>query len=442
MYHVYIRTYGCQMNERDTEALGALLQSRGFALAPDEDSADIVLLNTCSVRDLAEAKAVGKASILGRRRRRNPHFWVGIMGCMAQNRGDALIKDISGGVDLIVGTRQAHRIPELLEILTERPERGAPLVAVADEAMSHEHLSGHLRAGPSAFVSIQQGCDMHCSYCIVPKTRGQERSRAMASIVAEAQKLADKGTREITLLGQIVNRYARALYPSIDDKTPFVQLLEAIHDIDGIARIRFTSPHPRGFGKDLIEAFERLPKLCPYVHLPMQSGSDRILKTMKRPYSSRRFLEIVAALRKVRPDISFSTDVIVGFPGETDEDFAQTLAVFNTVGFEMAYIFKYSPRQGTPAAAMEGTIAEAVMEARNQALLERLAHFSLKANERLVGTVQPVLAEAPARKGEGMWMGFSPQHRKVIFPGDGTLRGKIVDVNITRATAATLFGEL
>jgi len=441
MHHVYIRTYGCQMNERDTEALGALLQSRGFALAPDEASADIILLNTCSVRDLAESKAVGKASILGRRRRRDPRFLIGVMGCMAQNRGEALLKDISGGVDLIVGTQQAHHIPEFLEALTARAQRGDPIVALNAEDQSQEHVAGHLRCGPAAFVSIQQGCDMHCSYCIVPKTRGAERSRSLVSILAEVQKLADAGTKEITLLGQIVNHYARRIYPTLDGKTPFVQLLEAVHDIDGIERIRFTSPHPHGFGEDLIAAFARLPKLCPYIHLPAQSGSDAVLKAMKRPYTRKRYLSLVDALRAARGDISFSTDLIVGFPGETDEDFLQTLDLFNTVGFEMAYVFKYSPRAGTPAAERADMVPEDVMEARNQALLERLAHFSMKGNEAQIGTVQDVLVEGPARKGEGVLMGYTVQHRKTLFPGPDALVGQIVPVSIERATVSTLLGK-
>ncbi len=442
MAHVYIRTYGCQMNERDSEAVAALLHARGFALAPDEASADVVLLNTCSVRELAESKAIGKAGVLNRRRKKDPRFLVGIFGCMAQNRGDALLKQVSGGVDLIVGTQQAHHIPEILEELFARPERGEPIVALGDEEGSQDAICGHLGAKPAAFISIQQGCDMRCSYCIVPKTRGAERSRSLVGIVAEAAKLAAGGTKEITLLGQIVTSYARRLYPVVDGKTPFVQLLEALHEIEGIERIRFTSPHPRGFGDDLVEAFGRLPKLCPYVHLPLQSGSDRILKAMKRPYTRARYLKIVEDLRKARPDISISTDIIVGFPGETDEDFQETLETFNAVGFEMAYVFKYSARGDTPAAQMEGRIAEDVMEARNQVLLERLAWYSLKANEKLVGTVQEVLVEGPAKKGAGVLVGFTPQHRKTLFKGDAALVGKMVSVTIARATVSALYGDV
>ncbi len=445
MKRVYIKTYGCQMNERDSEAVAAMLLRRGFALAPDEFSADAVLLNTCSVRELAESKAVGKAGHLCRLRKKSPDFLIGIMGCMAQNRGDALLTQVRGGVDLVVGTQQAHRIPEFLEELFARPNRGAPILALDAAEGSQEEIKDHLRCRPSAFISIQQGCDMRCSYCIVPKTRGRERSRSLAGIVAEATKLAEGGTKEITLLGQIVTSYGRNLYPKIGDKSPFVQLVEAVHDIEGIERVRFTSPHPHGFGPDLIDAFARLPKLCPFVHLPLQSGSNRVLKAMKRPYTRERYLEIVNALRAARPDISFCTDIIVGFPGETQEDFEQTAELFDTVKFEMAYIFKYSPRAGTPAAELtQALIPDEVMQQRNQILLEKLERYSLTANEKLVGTTQRILVEAPARKGQNIWMGFNPQHRKVLFetPPNTHPEGQLLNLKIERASAATLFGVM
>src|SRR5471030_489650 len=374
MNRVHIKTYGCQMNERDSEAVAAMLRARGYRIVSDENDCDILLLNTCSVRDAAEQKAIGKAANLQHRKKKQPDFVLGILGCMAQNRGAALLDQLPD-VDLIVGTQKFHQVPDYLDNLRAARDAGTPIadtiVDIGEETGSQNTIKDHAleEKQVSAFVSIQQGCNMNCSFCIVPKTRGDERSRPMNEIVAECRALAERGVREITLLGQIVTSYGRRDYAHTDGVTPFVQLLEHIHAIDGIERIRFTSPHPRGFKDDLVAAYGRLPKLCEYVHLPMQSGSNRILRAMNRPYTRERYLEIVAALRAAQPKMYFSTDVIVGFPGETDEDFAQTREVFEAANYDMAYVFKYSIRTGTPAATMSGQVAEDVKEERNQILL-------------------------------------------------------------------------
>jgi len=358
MNRVFIKTYGCQMNERDSEAVAAMLRARGYRIVADEDECDVLLLNTCSVRDAAEQKAIGKAGYALHRKKKNPDFILGILGCMAQNRGAELLDKLPD-VDLIVGTQKFHQVPGYLDNLRAARATGIPvgetIVDIAEEAGSQNTIRDHLEpaaeAPPqiNAFVSIQQGCNMECAFCIVPKTRGDERSRPMDEIVAECRALAQRGVKEITLLGQIVTSYGRRDYVHTDGLSPFVQLLERVHALDGIERIRFTSPHPRGFKQDLVEAYGRLPKLCGYVHLPMQSGSNRILRAMNRPYTRERYREIVEALRAVRPDMYFSTDIIVGFPGETEEDFQQTRELFEAVNYDMAYIFKYSIRTGTPA---------------------------------------------------------------------------------------------
>lgn len=447
MNRVYIKTYGCQMNERDSEAVAAMLRGRGYRIVDAESDCDIMLLNTCSVRDAAEQKALGKAGYVKRRKRKNPDFVLGILGCMAQNRGASILEKLPD-VDLIVGTQKFHQVPDYLDNIRAAKDAGLPvgesIVDIGEELDSQNTIRDHLETEErqvSAFVSIQQGCNMSCNFCIVPKTRGDERSRPMEDIVAECRNLAERGVKEITLLGQIVTSYGRRDYQGINGVSPFVQLIEKVHEIEGIERIRFTSPHPRGFKQDLVEAYGRLPKLCEYVHLPMQSGSDKMLRAMNRPYSRERYKEIVDSLRAVRPDMYFSTDVIVGYPGETEEDFQQTKELFEACNFDMAYIFKYSIRSGTVAAELEDQITDEVKEARNQALLDVLRVNSKRRNESLVGSVHPVLLEGPDKTGQH-FTGRTRGNRVVIVDADPRLVGEIVEVKMTRATISTLYGEL
>lgn len=462
MNRVYIKTYGCQMNERDSEAVAAMLRARGYVIVDSEKSADVVLLNTCSVRDQAEQKAIGKAGYLAARKKRNPDFVVGVMGCMAQNRGTDLL-DRLPDLDLLVGTQKFHQIPDHLDnimaSLRAQGPRPSTVVDLGAEAGSQNTIRDHLLVGDhdhgadgngsgdgarkqvTAFISIMQGCNMACTFCIVPKTRGEERSRPMDDIVAEAEELATRGVRDITLLGQIVTSYGRREFEFRDAKSPFVQLLERVHEIPGIARIRFTSPHPRGFKDDLVQAFRDLPKLCPCVHLPIQSGSDRILRLMNRPYTRERYLEIIESLRCAVPEMYFSTDIIVGFPGETEEDFEQTRDIFERVGFDMAYIFKYSVRTGTPAAEMTDEVSTEDKERRNQILLDLLHKQSLARNEQLLGRTVEVLVEGPDRLGRRL-SGRTAGNRLVHFAGDRRLVGELIAVKIERASAASLVGEV
>jgi tRNA-2-methylthio-N6-dimethylallyladenosine synthase len=446
---VHLKTYGCQMNERDSEAVAALLRARGYAMVEDEALADIVLLNTCSVRDLAEQKAIGKAAHLHKRKRRNPRFIVGILGCMAQNRGAELL-DRLPDLDLVVGTQKFHRVPDHLDNLlaTIRGEgpRPATLVDLDAEAGSQNEIRGHVSADGapqvSAYVSIMQGCNMHCTFCIVPKTRGEERSRPLDDIVREAEELVANGTREITLLGQIVTSYGRREFPLVGGKTPFVQLLERLHALPQLQRLRFTSPHPSGFKADLIAAYRELPKLGEYAHLPVQSGSDRILRAMNRPYTRDSYRRLIDQLRAAQPQMWFSTDIIVGFPGETDEDFAATRDLFREVGFAMAYLFKYSTRTGTPAAELPGQVPAAIAEARHRELMAILETRSLARHQELVGTTQEVLAQEPARRPPGRLLGRTRGYRKVFFDAPAHRLGELIPIRITRATVAALEGEV
>jgi tRNA-2-methylthio-N6-dimethylallyladenosine synthase len=442
------------MNERDSEAVAAMLRTRGYRIVADENDCDILLLNTCSVRDAAEQKAIGKARYLQQRKTKQPDFVLGILGCMAQNRGASLLEQLPD-VDLIIGTQKFHQVPGYLDNLRAAREAGLPvgqtIVDIAEEAGSQNTIKDHLPPDRSdgqaterqvtAFVSIQQGCNMECAFCIVPKTRGDERSRPMDDIVAECRTLAERGVREITLLGQIVTSYGRRDYVHTAGVTPFVQLLERVHAIEGIERIRFTSPHPRGFKDDLIAAYGRLPKLCGYVHLPMQSGSNRILRAMNRPYTRERYKEIVDALRAVQPDMYFSTDVIVGFPGETEDDFAQTRELFEACNYDMAYVFKYSIRTGTPAAEMAGQVPDEVKERRNQELLEILQKNSLRRTAAMIGTVEEVLVDGHDKSGE-RFSGRTRGNRVCVFDADPRLIGELVPLKIERATVSTLYGGL
>ena len=435
------------MNERDSQAVAALLRNKGYSIVSEEETADVILLNTCSVREQAEQKAIGKAGYITAKKRKKPNLILGIMGCMAQNKGDSLV-DTLPDLDLVIGTQKFHRVPDHLDNmiasmngLGPRPET---VVDIEEEAGSQNTIKSHMDDGPkvSAFVSIMQGCNMKCSYCIVPKTRGAERARPMNEIVDEIQALADKGTKEVTLLGQIVNQYAVREFPFVDKKSPFVQLLEKVNAIEGIERIRFTSPHPVGFKDDLIECYQRLPKLCEYLHFPMQSGSNSILKAMRRPYSIEKFRQIIEKLRVIRPDIYISTDIIVGFPGETDEDFEATRSAFEAIGFDMAYIFKYSVRPGTTAEPEGDPISKETKEARNQILLDILGRSSLARNQSLVGTTQEVLLEGKAKRGDAMFIGRTRGYRKVIVSANERLIGELVDVHITDASVSSLNGEL
>ena len=448
MPRVYIKTYGCQMNERDSEQVAQMLIARGYELTGSEHDADVVLLNTCSVRDMAEQKAIGKMGMLSRLRDARPHMVFGFLGCMAQSRGGELVQNV-GHVDLVIGTQKFHRVADYVDEIFARRLRGSmddprfSIVDTAGEEGSQEAIRDHLLAPGqvAAFVSIMQGCNMHCTFCIVPSTRGPERSRSIPEIVEEVRGLAGRGVREVTLLGQIVNLYGRHEFPKREGKSPFVQLIEAVHEVDGIERIRFTSPHPIGFRDDLVEAFTRLPKLAEHIHLPLQSGSARILKAMHRTYSPEDYLQLIARIRTARPDIAITTDIIVGFPGETEEDYAATRGLVRQVGFDNAYIFRYSQRRDTPAAGLPDQLDEAAKEARNQDILAVINDSARARNDALVGATVQILCEGPSKTNSDRLMGRTRTNKIVLFEGSSDQIGRLIDLHITRVTGFSLYGE-
>jgi tRNA-2-methylthio-N6-dimethylallyladenosine synthase len=439
------------MNERDSEQVAKDLLVRGYEAADSENSADVVLLNTCSVRDMAEQKALGKMGMLSRLRQGKPEMVFGFLGCMAQSRGEELTRDM-GHVDLVVGTQKFHKVAEYVDqllrhrvMVRERlmDDQRLSIVDIDEEVGSQETIREHvLEPGQAtAFVSIMQGCNMRCTFCIVPSTRGSERSRAISEIVSEVRTLVSKGVKEVTLLGQIVNLYGRHEFEKHGGLSPFVQLLEAVHAVDGLERLRFTSPHPIGFRQDLIDAFSRLPKLMPHVHLPLQSASNRILKQMHRGYTAEKYLALAEALRATRADLALTTDLIVGFPGESDEDYAATRAMVERVRFDNAFIFRYSPRKDTPAASMESQLPESIKEARNQDLLSVLNAIVIERSAQWVGNTVQILCEGPSKTNPERLSGRTPQNKPVVFEGSPRHVGHIFDVRITRSTGFTLYGD-
>jgi tRNA-2-methylthio-N6-dimethylallyladenosine synthase len=460
----FIKTYGCQMNERDSEQVAYSLIARGYERVDSEVEADVVLLNTCSVRDMAEQKALGKMGMLGRIRKNRPETVFGFLGCMAQARGAELLREIPH-LDLVIGTQKFHRVADYVDdLVAHKPVVagiGDPgfrrmddprfsIVDVEQEAGSQSTIREQSLAPKqaTAFVSIMQGCNMHCTFCIVPHTRGAERSRTISEIVSEVRALVVQGVKEVTLLGQIVNLYGRHEFLSIAavagrscKKSPFVQLLEAVSAIDGLERLRFTSPHPIGFRDDLIEAIAYLPKLTEHVHLPLQSGSNRILKAMHRTYTAEKYAQLVDKIRAARPGIALTTDIIVGFPGETDSDYKATRDLVEHLQFDNAFVFRYSPRRETPAATMADQIDEATKEARNQDLLGIVNASTRRANEKLVGTRLEVLCEGPSKTNVARLMGRTRTNKVVVFEAGRDRIGEIFDVAIEHANGFSLYGH-
>lgn len=443
------------MNERDSENIAANFVENGWQIAPTEAEADAIVVNTCSVREQAEQKAIGKLShLLSYRKWQKKHLpIIGVTGCMAQNLGADIAKALPL-IDFVVGARKTHKVADIAASLysaaaAERFEgadrRRKPLVDIGGDEASHLYINKHYSLSKSsdvcAFVSIMQGCQMNCSYCIVPKVRGAMRSRPAEDVVEEVRALAASGAKEVMLLGQVANAFGIDV-PARGGVSEFVRLLRMLNDLDGLERIRFTSPHPSFFRDDLINSYGSLEKLCEYVHLPLQSGSDRILKAMRRPYKAGDFLKIVDKLRARAPDMSISTDVIVGYPGETDEDFAKTFDVFKKADFDMAFVFKYSPRKGTKSAELPDDVPPETKDARDKILLEQLAKQSMAFHNKMVGKTYQVLVETNAKRGENLMMGRTRNHRKCIFAGGDDLAGKLVNVRIKGATVTALDAEI
>ncbi|MDI6775029.1 MAG: tRNA (N6-isopentenyl adenosine(37)-C2)-methylthiotransferase MiaB [Verrucomicrobiota bacterium] len=440
----HIKTYGCQMNERDSNAAAALLERHGHAPADAEREADVVIVNTCSVRGKAEDKARGKLGLLiagktGRRGR-----LVGAMGCMAQRLGPAILEEVPG-LDFAVGT---HRLAALPFVLERAAAGRGPASDTAEDRPGRDKRRRHFRPGISAFVNILLGCNRACSYCVVPQVRGREWSRTVSNVVEEVRALAAAGVREVTLLGQSVMSYGRANAvcpdgcPSARGYTePLPRLLEAVNAVAGIERIRFASGHPSGCAPELARAMAELPAVCEHLHLPLQSGCDRILAGMRRGYSAEDYRQAIRRLRAAVPGIAVTTDIIVGYPTETAEEFEQTRRFMDEIGFDNAFIFKYSPRPGTPAAEEADDAPAAEKRRRNQTLLDDQNRRNLAIHRALVGRQLEALVEGVSPRNERRWTGRTRTNKVVVFePVPGLAPGSLVNVEIRQAWAQTLFG--
>ena len=434
---LYIRTFGCQMNEYDSEKISDLLaEAEGLTPAASADEADVIVFNTCSVREKAQEKVFADLGRVKHLKRANPKLMIAVGGCVASQEGGAIVER-APYVDVVFGPQTLHRLPELLE---RRRASGRPQVDISfPEIEKFDHLPPAKAEGASAFVSIMEGCSKYCSFCVVPYTRGPELSRPFDDVVAEIAGLAAQGVKEVTLLGQNVNAWRGDIDGATSD---FAELLFYVNEISGIERIRYTTSHPREFTQRLIDAHAGLPALAAHVHLPVQSGSDRVLAAMKRGYTSLEYRSIVRRLRKARPDVSLSSDFIVGFPGETAADFAATLALARELEFDGAYCFLYSPRPGTPAAELEDPVPQAEKLERLRQLQAQLDAQAQALSLAMVGTVQRVLVEGPSKRDAHELAARTTNNRTVNFAGGGDLVNRFANLRITEARHYSLRGEL
>ncbi|HOA91778.1 MAG: tRNA (N6-isopentenyl adenosine(37)-C2)-methylthiotransferase MiaB [Bacillota bacterium] len=425
-----ILTFGCQMNVRDSETIKGILESLGYIETDNPDEADLLLFNTCSVRENPERKVYGRIQ----QYKEDSGKIIGICGCMVQQGAEfEYIKNELPQVRLVFGTHNIHELPELLE----KAEEGQRVLNVwEDKQEIVEGLPAKRDQGVKAFVNISYGCNNFCTYCIVPYTRGREKSRTPENIISEVRELAQNGYKEVTLLGQNVNSYGKDL--GLD----FAALLEKVHEVEGIERIRFTTSHPKDLSDRLIAAFKNLPKLCEHLHLPVQAGSDRILKKMNRRYTREQYLELVAKLRDAVPGIALTTDIIVGFPGETEEDFLQTLDIVEKVRYDSAFTFIYSPRKGTPAAEMPDQVDEEVKKERIYRLIDLQNRISGEINQEIVGSTVEVLVEGTSKTDPSRLTGKTRSNKTINFPGDVGLIGRTVQVEVTAGKLSSLEGKL
>ncbi len=439
MGKVYIKTFGCQMNEYDSAKMADILAA-GAGLSPTDDpaNADVILFNTCSVREKAQEKVFHDLGRIRQYKTRNPGLIIGVGGCVASQEGAAIVRR-APYVDVVFGPQTLHRLPQLI---AARRSSGKPQVDIAfPEVEKFDHLPPARVEGVTAFVSIMEGCSKYCSFCVVPYTRGEEVYRPFDDVLTEVAELALQGVKEVTLLGQNVNAW-RAPLEGEPDGADFALLLDYVAGIPGIERIRYTTSHPKEFTPRLIEAYSRIPKLVSHLHLPVQSGSDRVLAAMKRGYTAVEYKSIIRRLRAARPDICISSDFIVGFPGETEQDFGQTMQLIEDIGFDDSFSFIYSPRPGTPAAGLTDDMPQAVKRERLQRLQALIGTQARKISESMVGTRQRVLIDGPSRRDAGDLAARTDNNRVVNFPGSRDRIGRFADVLITGAMSHTLRGEL
>ncbi|WP_409227510.1 tRNA (N6-isopentenyl adenosine(37)-C2)-methylthiotransferase MiaB [Gudongella sp. SC589] len=432
-----INTSGCQANELDSEKISWVLDTMGYESTQDKEQADIILFNTCAVRKSAEDKVFGQLGELKELKRRKPEVILGICGCMMQ-REDIREFFLSKHkhIDLVFGTNNIHKLPQLI---SRQIETGKTIVDIIEDTREiDENIDAHRKYSYKAFVDIMYGCDNFCTYCIVPYTRGRERSREPETIIMEISKLVESGVKEVTLLGQNVNSYGKTLHMDYS----FPDLLKDINEIEGLERIRFMTSHPKDFTERLIQAYVELDKLSPHLHLPVQSGSNRVLKMMNRKYTREEYLEKINAIKERLPNLAITTDIIVGFPGETEEDFQDTIDLVRDVEFDSAFTFLYSIRDGTIAAKIEEQVPDQIKHERFQRLLDTLHPIGLKLNQKLLGTIQKVLVEEVSKNDSRVMSGRTESAKLVHFPGGEELIGKIVNVRIDNVKTFTLEGEM
>ncbi|WP_037412051.1 tRNA (N6-isopentenyl adenosine(37)-C2)-methylthiotransferase MiaB [Silanimonas lenta] len=435
---LFIKTHGCQMNEYDSARMADVLAAEhGLELTSDEAEADVILVNTCSIREKAQEKVFSQLGRWRELKKANPKLVIGVGGCVASQEGEAIIKR-APFVDLVFGPQTLHRLPALIEA---RRESGRPQVDISfPEIEKFDRLPEPRAEGPTAFVSIMEGCSKYCSFCVVPYTRGEEVSRPFEDVLVEVAQLAEQGVREVTLLGQNVNAYRGATEDG--GTADLADLIRAIAEFEGIGRIRFTTSHPLEFTDSLVEAYRDVPKLASFLHLPVQSGSDRILAAMKRNHTVLEFKAKIRRLREARPDICISSDFIVGFPGETDRDFEQTMKLIEEVGFDQSFSFIYSRRPGTPAASLPDDTPAEVKSARLSRLQAAITANARRISEAMVGTVQTVLVEGPSKKNPEEVTGRTENMRFVNFPAPPRVIGQFVEVEITEALSNSLRGRI
>ncbi|MGZ5649705.1 MAG: tRNA (N6-isopentenyl adenosine(37)-C2)-methylthiotransferase MiaB [Usitatibacter sp.] len=435
---VFIRTFGCQMNEYDSDKMADVLAAaEGYEKTADPAEADLILFNTCSVREKAQEKVFADLGRVRPFKQARPGVLIGVGGCVASQEGAEIVRR-APYVDLVFGPQTLHRLPELMR---QRLVTGKPQVDISfPEIEKFDHMPPARVEGASAFVSVMEGCSKYCSFCVVPYTRGEEFSRPLDDILAEIRRLASQGVLEVTLLGQNVNAY-RGERPG-GEAADFALLLAQVAKIERIERIRYTTSHPLEFTQRLIDAHDRIPKLVSQLHLPVQSGSDRVLAAMKRNYTAMEYRSIVRRLRAARPGISISSDFIIGFPGETDADFDQTMKLVDEVRFDGSFSFIYSPRPGTPAANLPDATPHAVKLERLQRLQKRIQEYSEEYSRAMIGTRQRALVEGRSRKNPAELAGRTENNRVVNFPGDASLAGRFVDLEITEALPHSLRGRV
>ncbi|GAA5786772.1 tRNA (N6-isopentenyl adenosine(37)-C2)-methylthiotransferase MiaB [Chitiniphilus shinanonensis] len=438
---VFIKTFGCQMNEYDSDKMADLLHAtEGLTKTDNPEDADVILFNTCSVREKAQEKVFSDLGRVRELKQKNPALVIGVGGCVASQEGAEIVKR-APYVDVVFGPQTLHRLPELI---ARKRETGSAQVDISfPEIEKFDHLPPARVEGATAFVSIMEGCSKFCSFCIVPYTRGQEVSRPFEDVLAEVADLAQQGVKEVTLLGQNVNAYrGRMLDGDEHDIADFAMLLEYVHEIPGIERIRYTTSHPKEVTQRLIDCYRKLPKLVSHLHLPVQSGSDRTLVAMKRGYTTLEYKSLVRKLREARPDICLSSDFIVGFPGESDDDFERTMKLIDDVGFDASFSFIYSMRPGTPAADLPDDVAPDLKTRRLMRLQARIEELAQQVNRDMVGTVQRVLVEGHARKNAQELAGRTDNNRIVNFEGPARLINQFAEVMITEALPHSLRGRI